>query len=162
MSYPIKFRGWANQELAVLEDIEAGIFEAPLGQLQSLSEQGLLGSYMTWENWKKYNPTQLVSTSTTTPLISSGIADKLKEAGFSDNMVDPLTKANWTNAQVEEFLDGQESITEMIAPRNVNPKSLIITPAAGDSDQNSFLQKLPYGILGLGAAGLILALALKD
>jgi hypothetical protein len=64
---------------------------------------------------------------TTTPLISSGVAEKLKEAGFGSDVVDPLTKTEWSKENVNNFIETARDLG-ITPPSDVKPETLVITP----------------------------------
>jgi len=148
----IKFIGYDPAGAPILEETGFGTFNVTFSELQELHDLGYVGSYQTYENWLKLQ-TQRPA------LISSGVADLLKNSGFSDDLVDPLTKSTWTNAQVEALLDGSQSITGIVAPSQVDPTTLTVTPVE-DKNQLGYETYLPSLIpIGLG---LLAVLLLKD
>ena len=91
------------------------------------------------------------------PLISSGVAEKLKEAGFSSKVVEPLTQTGWTQHQVNELM--REAMVKGIAPpRDIKPEQLIVEPEI--QTLTGKLTKVQVKVATLSGLGLLIAFTL--
>lgn len=97
----------------------------------------------------------VVPTSEVRPLISGGVADKLREAGFSESNLDVLQKGGWNQENVNDLIAEANSLG-ITAPSQVDPRTLVVTPA--ESTQNYYYQSniSPLLLLGLGLGLLLL------
>lgn len=68
------------------------------------------------------------------PLISEGVAQKLLDAGFSEETVLPLTKVTTAEQKVSEVNDFMEEARDrgITPPRDILPETLIVTSVAPD------------------------------
>jgi hypothetical protein len=98
----------------------------------------------------------LVPTSEVRPLISSGVAEKLKEAGFGSDVVDPLTKTGWSQNNVDNLMEVSRDIG-IIPPRDIQAQTLIVTPVEEIQTAAISPKFNPLILLGLGLGVLFLS-----
>jgi hypothetical protein len=129
----------------------AEVSAVPTGvQLPISSLMGLGGSIE--EGAIQGTPSNVVPTSSTTALISGGVADKLRDAGFSESVIEPLEKTGWSQGNVDELI-AEANAKGITAPSQINPSTLIVTPAGQSSGSG-----LGLGIIAIIAvAGLLLS-----
>lgn len=94
------------------------------------------------------------------PLISEGVAQKLLDAGFSSDVVIPLTQVTTAVSKVSEVNDLMVEARSLgiTPPRDILPETLIITPAEyapSIISPSSIVKPLGIGLLLLGVVGLL-------